>query len=130
MKSFKQYFFENSDINNLTLKTDSENTPIGGFNEQFRLYDNDNEVAYVRINVQPKYVNISALYVKPEYRQRGLAKKLLKIVTDKYENKDIHIKPYAYMDEPMSDEQLEHFYRKMGFVQTPKFPKGHLIKPK
>jgi len=128
MKSFKEFFFENVDINNLTLKTNSEKAPIGGYNEHVRLFDNDKEIAHIKTIVQSEYVNILALYVQQLYREKGLAKRLLKYVIDKYPEKDVYIRPYAYKDQPMSDKQLEQFYKKMGFEQDVNRPKGHLIK--
>lgn len=129
MINFKTYILETVGVFN--IKNDITNNATGGKTEKISLHDSENEVGYIKVAIYPEYANITGLYVLPDYRNQGIAKKLIDTVIKKYDERAITITPYAYKDAPMSDEQLKTFYMKLGFepdiysthnlIRTPKY---------
>lgn len=70
------------------------------------------------VEVRPHHTEgmvIEELYVPPIMRRRGIATRLLQNVQARHRCK-LWIKPRAFGDMPMTDEELKIFYEKMGFT--------------
>jgi ribosomal protein S18 acetylase RimI-like enzyme len=120
MKPFKQFIKESE------IEIDSTKNAVGGINEKFVIKKDGKEIAHVKTSIQQDgSAWISAVYVDPEHRNQGLAKKLIQSVINKYK-RPINIRVSAYKDEPLKDDQLIEFYRKLGFEQIPNMNKYYM----
>jgi len=70
---------------------------------------------------------LKGLKVDPQYRSRGIAKKLLQIALNKYKGQDLRLRAKPYADEPLSMEQLQTFYLEFGF--KPYDNEGRMLRP-
>lgn len=66
------------------------------------------------------YIMMTYLYVRPEDRNKGVAKKLIRKVQKVGEklNLPVVLGVQAYADEPLSNKQLYRLYSRMGFERT------------
>jgi ribosomal protein S18 acetylase RimI-like enzyme len=55
------------------------------------------------------------LLVLKDYRQHGIGRNLMARLIEDFGHKDIYLKPDAYNDKPMTDDQLKRFYTSFGF---------------
>ena len=58
------------------------------------------------------------LWVKPEFRRQGIAWQLVAMAKTHSAGRPLYIKPEAFLDKPMLDDQIEAWYRRIGFVYT------------
>jgi GNAT superfamily N-acetyltransferase len=120
MKSFKEYFDTSFEI-----KITKTNTKVGTTKETFTLLKNGKEAGHIKTSIHPNVIWLAALYISPEFRNQGLAKKLIQVIIDYY-HKPINLRVGAYEDEPLKDDQLIAFYKKLGFKQIPNMNKYYL----
>lgn len=67
----------------------------------------------------PKDVLIQTIYVLPEYRGRGYAKKLVQALVEKLENGTvIELFPQPFGDTKITRDQLITMYESMGFKKS------------
>ena len=99
--------FQHSDKNGITEKE----TITAKINNE---YAGDIKVS---TSFDPKHYWITALYVVPQFRGRGIAKTLVNAVIQLYSDKPICLTPYAYKDKPKSDEELVSMYKHLGFKE-------------
>lgn len=71
-------------------------------------------------------VMIARLFVEPEHRGKGLAKRLLNVVSDASIGKRVYTRAHAYGDKPKSDEELNKMYEHLGFAPAVGGKKGLL----
>ena len=78
----------------------------------------DVSVGYASATVQPRGedgVTVEKLWVDPEHRGKGEARKLMESIKDQFADKDIWLKPRPFGDMEAPLEVLKEFYKTMGF---------------
>ena len=79
---------------------------------------NDISVGYASATVQPRGedgVTVEKLWVDPEHRGKGEARKLMEHIKDQFSDKDIWLKPRPFGDMEAPLDVLKEFYKTMGF---------------
>lgn len=80
--------------------------------------DQSVSVGYASATVQPRGedgVTVEKLWVDPEHRGKGEARKLMERIKDQFADKDIWLKPRPFGDMEAPLEVLKEFYKTMGF---------------
>jgi len=91
--------------------------------------EEDKNVAYtiLRPTVDGEDMRLSALWVSPGHRKKGVAKALISLAKKESAGKDLFIQANPYDDKPMNRRKLIDFYQKMGFMKDPKGDWNHLV---
>lgn len=70
---------------------------------------------------------LEGLYVVPEFRGKGIAKKLIQNAMEYYGNQEFRLKAVPFKDEVLDEDALKSFYRKLSFEEYDN--EGRMKKP-
>lgn len=79
----------------------------------------EKNVAYATVKRSKLSLFLDGLYVLPEYRSKGIATYLVRLVELNHSDEDLYIKPDPFKDKAVSRESLIEFYGRLGFEQIP-----------
>lgn len=89
--------------------------------------EDDAVVASVHVTKRHGVYWVHDLHVLPDYRNMGLARKLMRHALEEYDYVDLYLNVWSGAGE-ISDEDLIEFYTECGFQPTP--TPGCMMKPK
>jgi hypothetical protein len=102
---------EKDNINNLILSC-FINSRLETYDEIIFYLFEDNIIGFIGLNIDINFININQLCVKYDYRNKGIATKLLKYIE---ENSIINL--ILYIDKNKNNtEELYNFYLKRGYI--------------
>ena len=102
---------EKDNINNLILSC-FINSRLETYDEIIFYLFEDNIIGFIGLNIDINFININQLCVKYNYRNKGIASKLLKYIE---ENSIINL--ILYIDKNKNNtEELYNFYLKRGYI--------------
>jgi len=92
--------------------------------EQFKgltalwIVEDDRVAAYATVDESEDTVHIDSVGTHPHFRGRGFAKTLVKVVVDRYPERDITLS-VAHKTKNANHDRLVLFYHKLGFAVLP-----------
>jgi 8-oxo-dGTP pyrophosphatase MutT (NUDIX family)/GNAT superfamily N-acetyltransferase len=68
----------------------------------------------------PEAVWIKGMFVDPDHRGQGIARKLIQMKMEEAPGKKLRLRPKPFKDAPMDEDQLKSFYGSLGFKEYDK----------
>lgn len=94
-----------------TFKVKKDNNPF----TKYLVYKKDDYVAILSYSVMYELIEINYIYVKEEYRKKGIATKLLQELI-----KENHDKENITLEVNENNQNAINLYKKLGFIEVAK----------